>query len=339
MKFENKKNAKLIFIYLIYIISVLYISDIKMRSTEVGKISSDIMLIPSGQAVGMKLKTSGVLVVGVKNELPARLAGIKNGDIIKKVNGETIINTSHFEDVLKNSNGSALTLSIERKKEMMDAVIQPVRNESDQLVCGMWLRDSAAGIGTISFFTDDLKHFAALGHPINDIDTEKTFDVRSGLVQKGEIKGAQVGAKNNPGELIGVMSTDIVGTVTKNDQFGLFGDLTDKNFVPNRKVGITPKNKVKLGKATILSTISQKGVEEFNIEIVKVSDNNDNKDFIIKVTDEHLLQKTGGIVQGMSGSPILQDGKIIGAVTHVMLSDPKKGFGISIEKMIMDIMY
>jgi len=153
------------------------------------------MLIPSGQAVGMKLKTSGVLVVGVKSDLPARAAGIKNGDIIKKVNDELIINTSHFEDVLKASNGVALTLSIERKKSIIDVVLVPIRNDSDQLVCGMWLRDSAAGIGTISFFTDDLKQFAALGHPINDVDTEKTFDVRAGLVQKVEIRGADVGAK------------------------------------------------------------------------------------------------------------------------------------------------
>jgi stage IV sporulation protein B len=337
LQFKNARNAKLILIYFSYILSIIYVSNFKINTKEVSTINSDIMLIPSGQAVGMKLKTSGVLVVGVKSDLPAKDAGIKNGDIIKKVNDVTILNTNHFEDVLKASNGSPLTLTIERKNALIEAVIKPMRNESEQLICGMWLRDSAAGIGTISFFTEDLKYFAALGHPINDVDTEKCFEVRTGVLQKVNIKGADMGAKNDPGELLGIMSTDVVGSIIKNDNFGIYGELKDKKFPKNTKVGIIPKNKVKLGKAKILSTISENGVEEFDIEVVKVSDNNDNKDFIIKITDPLLLEKTGGIVQGMSGSPILQNGKLIGAVTHVMLSDPKKGFGISIEKMIPSV--
>jgi stage IV sporulation protein B len=297
------------------------------------------MVIPSGQAVGMKLKTSGVLVVGVKSELPANNAGIKNGDIIKKVNDVTVLNTNHFEDIIKASNGSSLTLTIERKNSEILTVITPIRNESAQLVCGMWLRDSAAGIGTISFFTSDLKYFVALGHSINDVDTNKPYEVRTGILQKVDINGADMGIKNNPGELVGILSDKVVGNIIKNDNFGIFGELKDKTFPQKSKVGILKKNKVKLGKAKILSTISQKGAQEFDIEIVKVSDNNDNKDFIIKITDELLLDKTGGIVQGMSGSPILQNGKMLGAVTHVMLSDPKKGFGISIEKMLSDKVY
>ena len=311
---------------------------ITSKSQNVISVNSDIKLIPSGQAVCMKLKTNGVLVVGVKSELPAKEAGIKNGDIIKKVNGIDVLNTSHFEDIIKASKGEELFLSLIRKKNDVEAIITPELNESQQLVCGMWLRDSAAGIGTITFITEDRKSFAALGHPINDCDVDKTYDLRAGTIELAEVKSVKPGSKACPGELIGLFKPEVLGNITQNNQFGLYGQLNGEAlFDDEAAYPILEKNKVKLGKATILSTISNKGKEEFEIEIVKISDNKDNKDYIIKITDEELLTKTGGIVQGMSGSPILQDGHLIGAVTHVMLNDPQKGYGISIEKMIPQI--
>jgi len=341
--YSKKKMILLIILFIILPFIMLFsITTIIMNSFKPQRavsVNSDIRLIPSGQAVCMKLRTNGVLVVGVKSELPAKLAGIKNGDIIKKVNGIEVLNTRHFEDIIKASRGESLSLSLVRKKNDMETVMKPALNESEQLVCGMWLRDSAAGIGTITFVTEDQKTFGALGHPVNDCDVDRTYDLRKGTIEKAEVKTVKKGMKNSPGELIGMFMAEMapLGNITSNNEFGIYGQLNQGILSENEiSYPVLEKKKVKPGSAKIISTISQKGREEFEIEIVRISDTKDNKDFIIKITDEELLNLTGGIVQGMSGSPILQDGFLVGAVTHVMLNDPKKGYGISIEKMLPD---
>lgn len=329
------------FFCLLCLLYVLFLIINTNKTKEVSSISPDMKLIPSGQAVSMKLKTSGVLVVGVKSDqnLPAKAAGIKNGDIIKKVNGIDILNTNHFTDIILSSKGEPLTFSISRKDEDITAVLKPEKNQADQFICGMWLRDSAAGIGTITFITEDKKVFGALGHPVNDSDVDKIYDLRTGKIEKSEIKSVKIGEKNRPGELIGVLSPTVIGTISFNNKYGLYGKVNNEyNFTKNDiPAPLLPLNKVKQGPAKIISTVSENGKEEFSIEILKASDNKDNKDFVIKITDDRLLEKTGGIVQGMSGSPIIQDGYLIGAVTHVMLNDPKKGYGISIEKMLNQV--
>ena len=339
-QFYSKKKMIFLFIILPCITFFSIIIMDSFKSQKAVSVNSDIRLIPSGLAVCMRIKTNGVLVVGVKSQLPAKDAGIKNGDIIKKVNGIEILNTKHFEDIIKASQGEPLSINIVRKRNDIETVMKPELNEAEQLVCGMWLRDSAAGIGTITFITDDGKKFGALGHPVNDCDVDKTYDLRKGNLTKAEVKSVNPGTKNRPGELIGLFKSEseTLGQITVNNLHGLYGRL-DSDILSKDKTSypILIKSKVKQGKAKILSTISEKGTEEFEIEILKISDSRDNKDFIIKITDEKLLSKTGGIVQGMSGSPILQDGYLIGAVTHVMLNDPVKGYGISIEKMVNEI--
>ncbi len=295
-------------------------------------------LIPSGQAVGMRLKTKGAMVVGIEQgDLPAKKAGLKNGDVITKVNDMPLQNTRHFEEILRTVGENTMTLTVLRDDSFVTLKLTPKRNQANQLVCGMWLRDSAAGIGTVTFFTEDQTKFAALGHPVNDSDTLKTYDVRQGQVELVEIKGAKKAEQNRVGELVGVLSDIPVGTVTKNCETGLMGSLENKQFIQREAIPVAAKREVKLGKATILSTVSEAGTCEYEIEIIKILDGKGNRDMILHVMDKNLLSQTGGIVQGMSGSPIIQNGKIVGAVTHVLVNDPTRGYGIFIENMLAEV--
>lgn len=284
----------------------------------------------------MKLKTNGVLVVGIKNDdkSPAKKCGIKNGDIIKEVNNVEVLNTNHFEKIIESVKDNEITITIERNSEQLNLKTKAVLNENLKYEMGMWLRDSAAGIGTISFYSADKKHFYALGHPIADSDTNKNYDIRKGTLEIVDIKGSKKGTRNSPGELIGVMTDYEIGTLKVNTPMGIYGDLTNEGVVLEKYMYALPKNKVKLGKAYIMSTVNDKGVGKYEIEITKIIDNNDNKDFIICITDKKLLEETGGIIRGMSGSVIIQNEKIVGAVTHVLLNDQTKGYGISVENML-----
>lgn len=300
--------------------------------------TKDIYLIPSGKAVGMKLKTQGVMVVGVEQNghLPAKKAGLKVGDIIEKVNDIPLQNTRHFEKMLETAKKETLTLSLCRGEKKLTVSLTPTLNQSNQYVCGFWLRDSAAGIGTVTFFTEDKTTFMALGHPVNDMDTDLTYSVRLGYLELVDIKGAKQAQNGRPGELVGVLSGETIGRIRKNTQTGIQGTVKNETIVTGNKIPVCYKNEVKPGKATILSTVSDEGTKEYEIEILRVLDNGDNKDFVIKVTDEDLLSQTGGIVQGMSGSPIIQNGKLAGAVTHVFVNDSTKGYGIFIENMLTE---
>ena len=337
IKFD-KKNKKIIKITIFLIICFCFTAyNISKKENSVYVSSaSETMLIPSGQAVAMKLKTNGVMVVGTEANMPARKSGICVGDIITAANDVKILNTNHFEDIILKSGGENLTFSINRDGKEIKTDMKAEKNDAGQLVCGMWLRDSAAGIGTVSFYSADKTKFYALGHPINDMDTNLTYDIRKGALTLVDIKGAKIGEKNKPGELIGSMENYEIGNILYNNNSGIAGDLSSQGVVLEEPMEIIPKDKVSPGKACIMSTVSDKGVGKYEIEIVKILNGTDNKDFIIKVTDKTLISLTGGIVRGMSGSPIIRDGKIIGAVTHVFVNDPTRGYGIFIENMLAE---
>ena len=321
-------------IFTIICFSFLYYTAVSDNDAVSVSETSSIKLIPSGQAVGMKLKTNGVMVVGTEADMPARNAGIHIGDIITYANDVKILNTDHFEDIIKKSGGEKLTLTLERNEKTEKVPIKAMKNASSQLVMGMWLRDSAAGIGTISFYTEDKKRFYALGHSVSDMDTNLMYDIRKGALELVDIKGAKIGEKNKPGELVGSMENYEIGKILYNNETGISGEVTNDGVILEQPMEIIKKDKVIPGKACILSTVSQNGVGKYEIEITKILNGSENKDFIIKVTDKNLIEKTGGIVRGMSGSPIIRDGKIIGAVTHVLVNDPTRGYGIFIENMI-----
>lgn len=334
-----KNSIKKFYISLVvFLFSVGFIRLHFMNEIPVNSQSEVRYLIPSGKAVGMKLKTKGVMVVGVEQNghLPAKKAGIKVGDIIQKVNETTLQNTRHFEEILETTKEETLLLTVLRKEKECTLKLTPTLNQSNQYVCGFWLRDSAAGIGTVTFFTEDKSSFVALGHPVNDMDTDLSYSVRLGYLELVDIKGAKQAQKGRPGELIGVLSGEAVGRICENTASGIRGNVKNQEIVTEKKMPVAKKNEVKNGKATILSTVSEEGTKEYEIEILRILDNGDYKDFVIEVTDSELLSKTGGIVQGMSGSPILQNGKIVGAVTHVFVNDSKKGYGIFIENMLAD---
>jgi stage IV sporulation protein B len=207
---------------------------------------------------------------------------------------------------------------------------------------GLWVRDSTAGIGTLTFYDPKTSAFGALGHGITDIDTGLLMPVDSGEIIESSILGIKVGKSGVPGELKGVFIEDMrLGTIENNSEFGIYGKLSDNaaNKITGKLYPIGLRSEIKEGPAVILSNIDGKSIAEFEIEIQKVSRQNINgsKGMIIKVTDQKLLEATGGIVQGMSGSPIIQNGKIIGAVTHVLVNDPTKGYGIFIEGMLKNL--
>jgi len=306
-------------------------------------------LIPGGQSIGVTLETDGVLISAIAEvtasdgtiKTPAMDAGLKGGDVIKTLNKKSISSVEELTDILNVSEGKRTEISFERGKRLHSSHITPAKSKDTQKYCiGAWVKDAASGIGTLTYLDTQNSTFAALGHGILNPDTGNLIPLENGKILKSEIISVEKGKKGIPGELKGVFTEnkDILGTVSSNSNFGLFGKLN-----PEFKSDITPlpigkKEDVKKGKALIFASVSQEGTKSYEIEILRVfpNDNCGNKDMIIKITDENLKEKTGGIVQGMSGSPIIQNGKLVGAVTHVFVNDPTRGYGIFIENMLAE---
>ncbi len=299
-----------------------------------------------GQAVGVAMYTNGLFVtdtVAVENAegkfiTPAANAGIRKGDYIVSANGIKLDDVSTMDAVLKACNGEKITLGVQRDGTNFEVMITPVKSIEDQKYrLGLWMRDSAAGLGTVTYVDTRDNHYMALGHAICDGDSGKVLAVGNGRIVDCTISSVQKGTKGNAGELKGSfgVGAQVLGTIEENTQFGLKGTM-DETFQKGELVKLGSKELVHEGAAEIYSTVDGTGVKKYQIEIVHVNDQThpQEKSMVIKVTDPVLLEKTGGIVQGMSGSPIVQDGKLIGAVTHVMLSDSARGYGIFIDWMI-----
>ena len=299
-----------------------------------------------GQAVGVAMYTNGLFVtdtVAVENAegkfiTPAANAGIRKGDYIVSANGIKLDDVSTMDAVLKACNGEKITLGVQRDGTNFEVMITPVKSIEDQKYrLGLWMRDSAAGLGTVTYVDTRDNHYMALGHAICDGDSGKVLAVGNGRIVDCTISSVQKGTKGNAGELKGSfgVGAQVLGTIEENTQFGLKGTV-DETFQKGELVKLGSKELVHEGAAEIYSTVDGTGVKKYQIEIVHVNDQThpQEKSLVIKVTDPVLLEKTGGIVQGMSGSPIVQDGKLIGAVTHVMLSDSARGYGIFIDWMI-----
>ena len=317
------------------------------------KDNTSIMVYPGGQPIGVKLNTKGVLVVALsdiegsngKIPSPAANAGVQIGDSIIKINDVEI---NHAEDVTRFVNrekNSEITLKLQRKNDssFFEVKVKPVVDSSDgKQKIGLWVRDSTAGVGTLTLYDDKTKKFAALGHPITDADTGTILNVNNGVIVSSNIVSIKKGTRGNPGELRGLFIDEnkIKGEIIKNTECGIFGNGT-KSLINNKfnkpmKIGL--RSEIKEGKAQILTTVNGGEPELFQIEIQKLLPQNTSgsKSMVIKITDPRLLEKTGGIVQGMSGSPIIQNNKIIGAVTHVLINKPDVGYGIYIEWMLKD---
>jgi stage IV sporulation protein B len=328
---------------------ILQMAGLPIKQVNV-KVLSNYKVVPGGQSIGVKLNTLGVLVVGhhlVETEQgkksPGEIAGIQVGDMITKINGKKIENMGDVSPFIQESGktGKPLNLEISRDNRTFETQLIPLKDKHDHAYrIGLYIRDSAAGIGTMTFYDPISKKYGALGHVISDMDTKKPIVVEDGQIMKSMVTSIEKGSTGNPGEKLARFSSDkeVIGNITNNSPFGIFGTLSKpiQNGVLDKAIPIALSHQVKEGKAKILTVVEDDKVEEFDIEIVSTVPQKfpATKGIVIKVTDPRLLKKTGGIVQGMSGSPIIQDGKLIGAVTHVFVNDPTSGYGVHIEWML-----
>ena len=302
---------------------------------------SKMYVVPCGVPFGVKFLTDGVMIVdtqevcslkGKKN--PSKEAGLKKGDIIEFVNGKKVNSNDDLKKVVYNSKGETISLKYNRNFRQCETKLTPIfSSKENKWLTGLWVRDSSAGIGTVTFCTEE-GIFGGLGHAVCDIDTGEKMPLGSGEIVEATINDVKQGTSGNPGELCGVFSKKTpIGNVKINSECGLYGKFY-KPINPNKPVMIGFKQEAKIGRAYIYSTISGKEPKKYEIEIESINEASDYKNYVIKIVDEELLKATGGIVQGMSGSPIVQNEKLIGAVTHVFLNDPSRGYGVFAETML-----
>lgn len=339
-------------IHLILLVSFL-IPFIQFNVVAAEENSNTIQVIPGGQSVGVKLHTSGVVVVGFSQTefndekiSSAERAGIKVGDIILQIDGKKVANMDNFVDIMSSKKDShePVKLLIKRQEHIFPITVDPIYDKDDDIYrLGLFIRDATAGIGTMTFYEPITKRYGALGHVIMDQQTKKPVDIYNGKIVNSDITSINRGENGVPGEKKARFSLedDSLGTIQRNSDFGIFGKLRNSDMFngPNQKaIPVAHAKDVKEGKAQIYTVVKDDKVEAFDIEIVssEPSETPETKGLIIKITDEKLLDQTGGIVQGMSGSPIIQDNKLVGAVTHVFLNDPTSGYGVHIEWMLKE---
>ncbi|MEG2460603.1 MAG: SpoIVB peptidase [Clostridia bacterium] len=350
-------NSKLKYIVAIaFILSIIYIYGY-MRSKETVETMSkqkilnedvkDMDIVLGGEPTGIRLLASGVLVMGIdyvdtasgqRNTLEG--VNLSIGDIILEVNDIKVETNEELMQITKKSNGQSLKLRVCRKgKEHITNIVPALSKTNGQYKLGLWVKDSSAGVGIITFYDRKNKNFAGLGHGITETKENYILPILTGGLVKTSILNVNKGYAGKPGDLRGTLTTDVIAQINLNTEYGIYGKmLEDTMYKEKNKIDICLKNKIKEGKAYIYTCINGSKPQKFEIKIIKViQDSTGNKNMVIEVTDKKLLEITGGIVQGMSGSPILQGGKLIGAVTHVFLNEPTRGYGVFIENMIRDM--
>lgn len=324
---------------------------VHLKNIDVEQLEN-IEVIPIGKVIGLKLYTNGVLIVGLSeiqgenNSLskPYNEEEIKEGDTIIKINDEYVESIEHLKKIVNNSNGNSLNLTLVRDGTIFTSNIVPVKNKEDEYKLGLWVKDAATGVGTISFYEPDSQSFAALGHGITDNDTDSLINIDSGELVTSRILSITKGEKGIPGEIKGtIINQPTIGNVEKNTTFGIYGKLNNISYLNidiNKKYKVATRNEIKEGKAKLICCLeNNKNQEEYDIEIenIYLNNNSDNKSMLIKVTDEKLIEKTGGIIRGLSGAPIIQNDKFVGVVTNVLVSDPTVGYAIFGDLMIKNL--
>ena len=326
-----------------YELSIRALRIIPVKSAKVTFVQRRYVM-PGGQAFGIKLYTKGVLVVGIDAvttaegaQNPAAKAGLREGDIIEKINGLAVLRNAEVSEAVEHSSGKTVEMEIQRGEKVQTIRFEPVcAVEDGKYRAGIWVRDSSAGIGTVTFWDAQSGVFAGLGHAVCDVDTGEVLPLSAGEAVKADITGCYPGSGSRPGELCGVFSKEAIGSLEQNGSAGVYGRFS--GTAPGT-LGLLPvalRSEVKSGAAQIIATVGNEDPQYYDVEIVKVYANEDahRKNMIVKVTDARLLEKTGGIVQGMSGSPIIQNGMLAGAVTHVFLNNPQQGYGIFAQTML-----
>lgn len=325
---------------------------IPLRNVEVD-VLPPVRLIPGGHSIGVVLQSQGVIVVGNSPVLtmhgqyvtPAKDAGITIGDTIISINGIAVISDAQVAEIIDESGKAKRNIDIllKRSDGQQNITLTPVLcQDTKRYRIGLFVRDSAAGVGTLSFYEPNSKVYGALGHIITDSDTNQPVDCEQGKIVLATVSGIQHGKRGHPGEKIGVFIEEdqLLGNIKKNTQFGIYGELNAKltNEKYTESIPVASMNQIQLGPAEMLTVVDGQTIDQFTIEIQKINlqEAPESKGLVIKVTDPRLIEKTGGIVQGMSGSPIIQNGKLIGAVTHVFVHDPTSGYGCFVDWMLME---
>jgi stage IV sporulation protein B len=312
----------------------------------------DIRVYPGGQSIGVKLNSVGVLIVGhhyIQTDegkvSPGEEANLKVGDLILKMNDIELKNLNQIGSIVSDAGkeGTDISLEVLRDKEKIQVKLTPIFDKKeDRYRLGLYIRNSAAGVGTLTFYHKESGAYGALGHVISDVDTQKPIIVSDGSIVNSSVSSIEKGEKGQPGEKLSHFFNEdhVLGNIKKNTPFGIFGHMNTRleNGIEDKAIPVALSEEVKIGPAQIYTVLEGQKVEKFDIEVVDIVEQKfpATKGLVIKVTDPVLLEKTGGIVQGMSGSPIIQNGKLIGAVTHVFVNDPTSGYGCFIEWMLQD---
>jgi stage IV sporulation protein B len=316
---------------------------IPVKTVEINVVDRKIVTV-SGAPFGIKMFTDGLMVVGMSDvptsdgrSNPAKEAGLQVGDILETFNGVKLNTNEQLAELMAENGGNAIQVEVKRDQSTFSAEIKPVRSTGDnQYRLGVWVRDSSAGIGTMTYYDQNSGLFTGLGHAVCDVDTGDIMPLSNGEVVPAQITGCKKGEAGDPGELKGKFTEEApLGTLAANTSTGVYGLLYSRNLYLGEQVPLAMKHEVKTGKAYIYTTLEGNTPGKYEIEIEKVvmNEGETGQNMVIHVTDPVLLEKTGGIVQGMSGSPIIQNGMLVGSVTHVFVKDPTRGFGIFAENI------
>lgn len=302
-------------------------------------------VVPLGRAVGIKLFSDGVLVVGMSpidtdtgSQQPAKDAGLKVGDIVTHINGNEVDTIENVQELLKDAQGNPLAMAVLRSGKELQITAMAVETGEGEHKLGLWLRDSMAGIGTLTYYDPANQSYGALGHGVNDVDTAQLMPLESGAILFAEVAEVEKGVAGNPGELQGVFDLSReLGDLQQNTAIGIFGHMEEVGMWNGMApMDVAEFSEMEEGEAFILSNVQGEEIEEYSVNILQIYPETagEYRNMMIEVTDPRLLDQTGGIIQGMSGSPIVQNDKIIGAVTHVLVNDPTRGYGTFIGNML-----
>lgn len=342
-----KRQHKCLFA-VFWILMLVSAPNVRAEAThDIAVRSSAKKVIPGGTGLGVILSTNGVLVVStaeIESESgslsPAQNAGIRAGDMITAYGGTKISDVAELNRAVASQGSQNSAVCVNRGGKNLELLISPALSASDNSYkIGAWVKDAASGIGTLTYYDPESDTFAALGHGICANDSEKVLEIDGGNILASTIVSVQKGERGTAGELNGVFAKgqEVLGSIERNTTCGIFGK-ADIPLADGEALDVAKKNEIHIGSAQILATVDGNTPKAYSIEIKRVMPQSDksSKGMILQVTDSELIEKTGGIVRGMSGSPIIQDGKLIGAVTHVFLNDPTRGYGIFIENMLAE---
>ncbi len=329
------KKQKFYIILITIIFSVLSSGCATISAAE----STEETVILGGNPFGIKMFSEGVMVIktekvkgDINQRCPAEEAGIKPNDIIISANNQKLRSNEELSEIIESSQGETISLTVKREDETFNIQLTPCRNTQGIYKAGMWVKDSAAGIGTLTFYSKDFGSFCGLGHGICDKDTDLLIPIAYGEVNKACIATVTKSCDSKVGTLNGYFTAEYIGKAILNTDNGIYGKT--ETLITGSEIEIADEDEVKTGEALIYTTVAGQTPEYYEAEILKVNKNSYDTDIVIKITDEELLEITGGIVQGMSGSPIIQDGRLVGAVTHVIVDNVDCGYGIFAQRMM-----